>query len=181
MAAEYVQVSSAGLGARPGVAMHPDSAAALRNLGVDGSGHAAAPFTTDMAASADIILTFSRRQRAELMGAAPRAMRRTFTLTEAAHLLRVADMAGLADAPLSERAAVLAERLDAARAQRPDDADDDVPDPIQEPTAVHVAVVGQIADALRPLAEILFRDPAWPGTSSSSEQLRLTPSIRSRR
>jgi protein-tyrosine phosphatase len=150
-----VSVSSAGLAAHLGVEMDADSAAVLTELGGDGRGFASRPFTGEMAVGADLVLTMTREQRRKLLQKAPRAMRHTFTLAEAADLLERADLDGLAELPRTERGRALAHRLNAARARRTGGDTDDIGDPIHRPRAVHRAAAEQIEAALRPLVTVL--------------------------
>ena len=155
-APEALQVGSAGLQAAEGRPMDPRSAAALEELGGDPSGFRSRPLTADIAVDADLVFTMTRRQRRSVLEMTPRALRRTFTLTEAATLLQHADLTGLAGMPLGERAASLALRLDAARALSPSADTHDIPDPIDSRASVHRQVARTIATSLRPLADVLF-------------------------
>jgi protein-tyrosine phosphatase len=136
--------------------MDPDTAAALIELGSDSAGFKARDFTRELAEDADLVLTMTRDQRRTVLEASPRGLRRTFTLTEAADLLRRADLAGLSLLPLAARARELGRRLDAARAGRPTGSSDDIADPIGQRAEVHQEVAELVATALRPLADVLF-------------------------
>ncbi len=135
--------------------MHPHSAKAVRMLGADPDGFTSRPFSSEMVEDADLVLVMTRHQRRKVLGACPRALRRTFTVPEAAALLDEADLTGVAESPLSDRARVLATRLDAARAWRRGTDTDDVRDPVDERARVHVRVAERIAADLRPLVETL--------------------------
>ena len=152
-----VQVSSAGLAARPGSPMDGKAAGALRRLGGDPTGFAARSFSEAIAQDADLVLTMTRTQRTEVLKATPRALRRTFTLLEAAALLELADLADLPEGP--ERAREVALRLDAARGRRATTEADDLADPIGQSSATHRQVARHIAEALRPLAGVLLDQP----------------------
>jgi protein-tyrosine phosphatase len=136
--------------------MDPESAAILRRLGGDSSGAQARAFSADLAEQADLVLTMTRAHRRGLLERAPRLLRRTFTLREAAALLDHIPVWEPADVPLEDRARELAWRLDAARAVRPTSDEDDIPDPIGQRPSVHEDVAVMIADGLRPLASLLF-------------------------
>ncbi len=151
-----VEVLSAGVQAAPGADMDPRSAKALEALGGDPVGFRAQRLTPDLAASADLVLTMTREHRQAVLGLNPRGLRRTFTLAEAADLLRLTDLAGLGLTPIDGRARELGLRLDAARARRQSGRSDDILDPIGQRTAVHADVAGRIDDAVRPLADVLF-------------------------
>lgn len=98
----------------------------------------------------------TRDHRQAVLGLNPRGLRRTFTLAEAADLLRMADVSGLGLMPLDTRATELGLRLDAARSRRQTGSADDIADPIGQRAAVHADVAGRIDRALRPLTEVLF-------------------------
>lgn len=152
--ASGIRVSSAGTDAAPGRPMHPFSARALGDRGGDPSGFVSRPLTRDW--DADLVLTMTRRQRTVVMSATPRAMRRTFTLREAAGLLEIADLTGLGDVSLNQRASELAARLDAVRRHRFSGPADDVTDPIGQPPEAHTAAAADVAGALAPLTAVLF-------------------------
>jgi protein-tyrosine phosphatase len=151
-----ISVASAGLIAPPDQPMHPYSAAALMGLGSDPGDFRSRRFEPDMADEADLVLTMTRRQRRSVLERTPRGLRRTFTLLEAAELLSCTDLGDLAAVSLEERVQALLPRLDAARAERSAAATDDIPDPVDQPLAVHETVADIVARALRPLTGVLF-------------------------
>lgn len=153
---DAVRIESAGLGAVAGRPMDPHAAAALVGLGGDPGGFRSREFTRELAQDADLVLTMTRDQRRTVLEANPRGLRRTFTLAEAADLLRRADLTGLSLLPLTARTRELGRRLDAARAGRPTADGDDTADPIGQHAGVHEEVAGLVAAALRPLADVLF-------------------------
>ena len=165
---DRVEVLSAGLAAVQGRPMDPRSAQALAELGGDSEGFTSRPLTPDLAASADLVFTMTRDQRRSVLAMVPRGLRSTFTLREAVDLLDRANLTGLRVLPLEQRARELGRRLDAARAQRPTRATDDIEDPIGQRARVHEKVAGEIADALRPLTSVLLASvraqPAVPLT-----------------
>jgi len=163
--AERITVSSAGLQAPAGRGMDPLSEAELVRLGGDTTGFAARRFTPVMAEDADLVLTMTRRQRRAVLEAAPRGLRRTFTLLEAADLLGRADLEGLQRLAPAARAQELARRLDAERAFRASSQADDIADPIGQPARVHHDVAERIAAALGPLASALFQPGGSGGES----------------
>jgi protein-tyrosine phosphatase len=151
-----VEVLSAGTEAAAGRSMDASSAVALRQLGGDPEEFVSRQVTPDLLEGADLVLTMTRDQRREVLRMAPRGLRRTFTLTEAADLLARADLRGLRTMPLAARARELGRRLDAARAFRMTADVDDLTDPVGRGPEVHEATARGIATALRPLADILF-------------------------
>jgi len=144
--------------------MDSRSARALSDLGGDPNGFVARTLQPVMADRADLVFTMTRRQRRLVLAGAPRALRRTFTLPEAADLLEWVDVIGLAQLPLQERARELAARLNDGRARRRTDERDDVQDPIGQSSTVHADVAGRIAASLRPLADVLFTQ-TWSGSA----------------
>ena len=155
-----VEIISAGTNAPLGRPLDPHSAAALSRLGGARAEHTARGLTQDVAAHADLVLTMTREHRRTVLGLAPRGLRRTFTLLEAADLLRSVEVRDLARLPLELRAAELGRRLDAARAHRATSSADDIDDPIGRRASVHDSVADTIDVALRPLLSALFPAPA---------------------
>ncbi len=153
---DEVRITSAGLRAADGHPMNPPSAAALIELGGDPAGFRSQRLTSKLAADADLVLTMTRRHRRSVLELAPHGLRRTFTLTEAAELLRSADLDGLDRTPLVDRARHLGPRLDAQRAWRASSSSDDIEDPIGRRLPVHQQAARTIATALRPLTDVLL-------------------------
>ncbi|MEU5844168.1 protein tyrosine phosphatase [Rhodococcus sp. NPDC047139] len=129
---------SAGTRAMVGYGMEPTAALVLQQLGGDPDGFAARRITPQLAEDSDLVITMSERQRAKVMQLAPRRMRVTFTLREAA---RVQDISG---------ARSVAE-LATARAQLSAPGPEDIVDPIGRDEETFVAVGSEIADLLLPL------------------------------
>jgi protein-tyrosine phosphatase len=164
-----VRVSSAGLRAAGGEPMDPRSAAALVGLGGDPSDFRSQRLTAELAADADLVLTMTRKHLRSFLVMAPRGLRRTFTLNEAAELLKSADLSELDRTPVDERARHLGLRLDAQRAWRPSSGSDDIEDPIGRRTSVHQQVAQTIATALGPLIDVLVHGvPARRSTPAQS-------------
>lgn len=151
-----VEIASAGTAAPDGEPMDRHSAAALTALGGDPAGLLSTPLTEALATSADLVLTMTRQQRKLVLERAPRGLRRTFTLLEAADLLSHTDVRDLRPLPLDERVREFGLRLDAGRARRTASETDDVLDPIGRRASVHDEVAQTIAAALRPLLNELF-------------------------
>ena len=151
-----VTILSAGIEAEAGLTIAPSSARALQRLGGDAEGFSSRQLTAELAAGADLVLTMTRNHRRNVLQLAPRKLRHTFTLTEAADLLNHADLRGLRTMPLAWRARELGRRLDAARAHRSPAGPDDVTDPMGQRPVVHEQVADIIAAALRPLADVVL-------------------------
>ena len=77
-----VVVGAAGVGARAGDALHPDTARALTELDVDAGGHVARRLTERRVVQADLLLAVARRQVRHVAAARPDAVSRTFGLQE---------------------------------------------------------------------------------------------------
>jgi protein-tyrosine-phosphatase len=147
--AGQIELSSAGTGAVVGSAIHPDTALVLAGLGGDARDHVARQLAEAMVLAADLTLTMTRAHRKAVLRIAPRALSRTFTLREAAALVR--SLEGVPDPPgneLAERGRALVRELAAARTRRTSDADDDVPDPIGRSLEVQQEAGDLVADAL---------------------------------
>jgi protein-tyrosine phosphatase len=80
------EVSSAGVRGWDGSEMEPMAAAELRRLGGDAANFRARSFTAAMGEAADLLLTATTEHRRYVLQEVPRALRRTFTLLEFAHL-----------------------------------------------------------------------------------------------
>jgi protein-tyrosine phosphatase len=155
------RIDSAGTAAASG-AMDRYAAQALRELGGEPDGFQARQLQTGETSDVDLVLTMTRKQRREVLRRDPRAMRRVFTLAEAAALLPLIDRTGLDLLPLTERTQELAARLDAARARRAGGPDDDIRDPIGQSLEVHREVAARNETALRPLADVLLAPASRP-------------------
>lgn len=149
--ASLVRLTSAGVGAVVGSAMHPDSALVLAGFGGDPAGFTARQIVEDMPVTADLTLTMTRGHRRRVLELAPRALARTFTLREAAALLELLDGTDLPGDSLADRARILVREMNAARSRRAAAHDDDISDPIGQPVEVHEEVGAAIAEALIPL------------------------------
>jgi protein-tyrosine-phosphatase len=146
-----IRLESAGTAAPDGAPMHPDSALALAGYGVDAGDFRARRLRPDIVAEADLVLAMTREHRRAVLECDPRAMRRTFTLREAAALLELREPATPAGAGLGERARSLVQEMAAARACRPSGDLDDIADPIGQPGERHRRMGADVAAALLPV------------------------------
>ncbi|MBB3083222.1 low molecular weight phosphatase family protein [Geodermatophilus sabuli] len=157
-AAASVLVHSAGTRAAVGSAIHPDSASVLRRLGGDDEQFTARRLRRQMVTEADLVLTMTREHRQAVLGLEPRALSRTFTLREAADLVRLLDAP-----PGTTRTAGdggprgLALRMAAARRLRTSSAEDDIVDPMGGPPEAHRRAGESIAECLGPVLDHVVR------------------------
>ena len=167
--ADVVHVSSAGTQAVVGAPMHPDTALVLEGFGGRPAGFTARQVTREMAIEADLMVTMTRGQRRAVLGLAPQVLSRSFTLLEAAALLR--SLEGDVDLPGSTfpaRARALVGWMAAARSRRQRDVADDVRDPVGQPLDVHQQVGELIAGAVLEVfgALLALTDDARAGGAS---------------
>jgi protein-tyrosine phosphatase len=147
---DVLAVRSAGTRALPDRPMHDFTAQALERLGVDGRGFSSRRLTARDVEEADLVLTMTAQHRADVLGLAPRRLRRVFTLVEAAALSAEVDRDHLAQLAPEDRGPALADALADGRAMRRGARqDEDILDPVSMSASVHAEVVDRIADALR--------------------------------
>ncbi|MCO7220236.1 hypothetical protein [Klenkia sp. PcliD-1-E] len=149
---------SAGTRALVGRGMDPDAAATLRALSGEDDGFRARALLPAMAERADLVLTMQRTHRATVLERTPGAMRRTFTLREAAAVL---DLLPAHERPsaatLAERGTELVTALAARRREWRGDLD--IRDPYRQDREVHAEVGREIRGALVPVLEALTGVP----------------------
>ncbi|GIG53767.1 arsenate reductase/protein-tyrosine-phosphatase family protein [Demequina activiva] len=102
-----IQVGSAGLDAADGEPMHPRTAKAIEDRGVDASGYVQRTLTPAMVADADMIICGRGEDRDEVVRRIPRARRKAFSLSEIFYLYELV----VAIAPLREHPALLSSRV----------------------------------------------------------------------
>ena len=145
-----LEARSAGTHAPPDRPAHEFTAAALERRGVDAGGHTSRRLSAADVDWADVVLTMTAQHREAVLTVNPRALRKTFTLREAADLCGSLPSGRLASVLFHERgrvlAAALAEVRDGHRA-----AELDIDDPVDGSAAMHTRVVDEIAAALRKL------------------------------
>ncbi len=81
-----VTTSSAGTKAVIGSVMHPEAARIVELNGGDSRDFSARQINAKIASAADLVLTMTREHRHAVLELAPRQLRRTFTLKEAAEI-----------------------------------------------------------------------------------------------
>lgn len=150
-----VVVSSAGVQALVGEPMDPGSAAAMRELGLDPSGHRARQFQPAMAAEADLILAAERYHLETVLHRAPTALRRTFTIKEFARIAR-----HLRPGP-AQRAVAQAAAVRGLVPRPADPTADDVADPHGQPLSVNRATAAELTTAVKAIVPALevVREP----------------------
>lgn len=122
-----VEVRSAGMRAMVGRSMEEMAASELRRLGVSDDGFTARQLTEQIAGGADLVLTATKELRSRVLEEAPAALRRTFTITEFAALVR-----GVEAESTKSLVSDAAQRRSSAEVQTYD-----VPDPIGKSADVH--------------------------------------------
>ncbi len=155
-----VVVASAGTHA---VIAHPmDEVAAdeLARAGGDPAGHVARQLTSQVVASADLIVTATLAHRSQVVTVHPPALRYAFGLLELARLLEGADLSALPPSP-GDRVRGLARIAGGRRglAMAPDPRHEDVVDPYRRPARVYADATAQIL----PGVDALVRAIVGPG------------------
>ncbi len=158
-----VRLVSAGVRAVVGSGMCPNMARFVELGGASPAGFHAQQLTGELVREAGLILALSRGHRSAVVEGTPAALRRTFTLREFARLVGLVDPSdltaalggpdGAARATPGERLAALTPLAAARRGQvrvRPED--DDVVDPIGQPTPVAEQAADHIWAAVRTIA-----------------------------
>lgn len=149
-----IRMVSAGTRAVIGSGMHPDTEVVLAGFGARPENFRARQLHERDAAAADLTLAMTRRHRQVVLELAPRALARTFTLREAADLVRsMALDLPVEGAEFPERARALVREMAAVRGRRESWRDDDIRDPIGQSLGVHQEVGDAVALALLPVLE----------------------------
>ncbi|QFG69760.1 low molecular weight phosphatase family protein [Ornithinimicrobium pratense] len=151
-----VQVHSAGTGALVDAAMDEQSARILTDLGGDHAGFLSRWLEPQMVADADLILTATREHRHTAMQHAPRALRRSFTVRELAHLVQGLDPVELPTDPQGRIEAVT--RCAAANRGNVaglDPAELDIVDPYRQPAEAYEEMRRQLVPAIDAITRVL--------------------------
>lgn len=138
------RISSAGTRAVVGSAIHHEAARVLRSLGGDASQFAARQLTAKVVCEADLVLTMTRAHRDKVLELAPRQLRRTFTVAEAARLA-------------SEFGATTVAEFPELRPQLGGLELPDVIDPIGQSAEVFDRVGAHLSELLPPVVSVLAR------------------------
>ena len=151
-----IRLISAGTRAVTGSGMHPDTELVLAGFGARPESFRARQLHERDAAAADLVLTMTRRHRQLVLEVVPRALARTFTLREAADVLRgMTTDAAVEGNDFPARAKALVLEMAVVRGRRESWRDDDIRDPIGQPLDVHQEVGDAVAEALLPVLERL--------------------------
>lgn len=154
LSAHDVDVSSAGSGPLVDHPVEPNAAALLQQRGVDPSDHRARRLTRELIDESDLVLAVDREHRTAVVQLLPRAVRKTFTVLEAARLVELVDRTELGGSP-AERVQRLPALLVGVRRQHPSGPEhDDVPDPYRRGPAAFASM----ADLLDPALDRLLTD-----------------------
>ncbi|MDX1888189.1 low molecular weight phosphatase family protein [Mycolicibacterium sp. 050158] len=138
------QASSAGTNALSGYRIHDEAAAVIQKLGGDPRNFAARQVTHKLASETDLIITMTKAHRDVVLGLAPRALHRTFTLDEAARLIRDHQAREIAD-------------LSNLRAKLHYNESCDIPDPIGHDSDYFMTIGSQIAESVRAVIQLGHR------------------------
>jgi low molecular weight protein-tyrosine phosphatase len=143
-----ITATSAGTAGLSGHDMDAPSAFALREIGLDPSGHVARRLAPAMIGAADLVLTADSGHRSTVVQSEPLAFRRTFTMREFARL--GADLGGLELPPtraeLRARVALVAEQRGWVEPAAP--GEDDIGDPFGAGIDVARATVHTLSSAV---------------------------------
>lgn len=136
--------TSAGTRAVIGHPMHSDAVRVLESLGGDPTGFVARHLTPPIANRADLVLTMTATHRNSVLELAPRQLRKTFTLSEAALLAAECDLHAI-------------DELAATRPYLAGRTVTDIPDPIGQDPEYFAKVGTQIAVLLPSILELCRR------------------------
>lgn len=141
---DSVVVTSAGTRAVVGAPVAPPMARLVARRGLDPAAFAARDLTPDLVRAADLVLTMTRRHRADVLDLAPAALRRSFLFTE---LPAIAEAVGTGDRATTDAARLAAVVAAAPRARAVLDLArhaPDVEDPYGRSDEVYERVLGTI-------------------------------------
>lgn len=147
-----VAVSSAGVDAVIGAAIHPVMADAMRRAGLEPRAHRARQVTEEVVSRSDLVLTMDTAQRGRVISLLPAALRRVFTLQEFA--LSCTSLSAMDEFPWPRRLSHgsrlldLAERVSAYRGRTPAGAAMDIDDPYGGPAAGYDRCLHEIDSAV---------------------------------
>jgi protein-tyrosine phosphatase len=143
-------IHSAGVHAQPDEPMHPHAAALLRARGCDPDAFRSRRLTRDLIETSDLVLCATREHRSAVVGIAPRALRRTYTMREFGRLTCAVRRADLPTGQVRPAGEFLASAAWAARcAGRVVPASlDNLTDPVEQGRTKFETCAAMIEDAL---------------------------------
>jgi protein-tyrosine phosphatase len=160
-------VVSAGTRAMVGHRMTPEAAALSLEYGATSTAHAPAQLTESLIANADLILTATRDHRSEVVSMLPKAVRKTFTVTQFARLAPTLATLALVESvetthaqptvvePIETLKNMLAKTSEARSLVQTPAAltDDDIADPYRQSSEIYSAVASEINAAAETITE----------------------------
>lgn len=149
-----VNVRSAGTRAADGIPVPEPLTSLLGHAGLAAREHPATQLQPEMVASADLVLTTSRAERAAVVRLVPGALRRTFTLRELARVAHFLGPTALPDGDAVERLRALVPAAEPHRGPTapPVPAYDDVLDPYGDDERAYEASFAQLRAAVDAIA-----------------------------
>lgn len=152
-----VEVSSAGTGAMVGEPMNAPALTVLKAAGYSADGFLARALTPDIVASADLVLTATRRHRGLVAQMHPKALRYAFTLREFADLISDVPREVYASDDAGEHVRALVLAAAGRRGMRPPLSDEnaDIVDPYRREALVFDTMSAQVMSALPQVAAAL--------------------------
>lgn len=126
--------------------IHDEAARVLSGLGGDPSNFAARQLTPRVAGEADLILTMTTAHRDAVLELAPRQLKRTFTMSEAAQLVSQHGARDVGDLSMLRPQLSPSDRID-------------IPDPIGRDSGVFIEVGARIAELLTAILDLCGRGP----------------------
>lgn len=144
-------VSSAGTHALVGRGIPAEMLMALDGDGIDGRGHAAQQYSSDLARSFDLVICMTAEHRRWAVSEAPFALRKTFMLTELQEAARRG--AALTGSSLEERVASVPDAVSSIRPLLAGVSLADVPDPYMRSQAVYDATYATLKSLIGEVVE----------------------------
>jgi protein-tyrosine phosphatase len=158
-----IEVSSAGVAARPGFPAAEPSQQLAELRGLDLSTHRSRPVTDELIRSSALVLTMSERHRDRCTPLAAGAASHVFTVRELVRLLATADLHDAEDhLTPADRLAWVIEQAHLARPRAlPPRGREDVHDPIKDPWSAWVEMGATLDGALTAILSALEVQPGW--------------------
>jgi protein-tyrosine phosphatase len=152
-----VEVTSAGTGAMVGEPMNAPALKLLEVAGYSADGFVARALTPEIVASADLVLTATRRHRGLVAQMHPKALRYAFTLREFADLISDVPREAYAADDAGEHVRALVLAAAGRRGMRPPLSDEnaDIVDPYRREALVFDTMSAQVMSALPQVAAAL--------------------------